>query len=773
LRKLHHDDDINHIKETNEMKRLLTVAIAAVLSVMIFAIVPIQKAELQEKYPKIRRSEQKIPGKYIVMFEDSAAGSRGVNSNAEAVSNELAAIYGGKVENVYKHALNGYSTEMSEKEMEALSRDPRVKFVEEDGMATASTTQTGATWGIDRIDQRNLPVDTNYNYNADGTGVTAFVLDTGVLSTHEEFGGRVIAGYSGNFANTEDCNGHGTHVAGTLGGATYGVAKNVTIVPVRVLGCTGTGSFAAIIAGVDWVTANHSGPSVANMSLGGPKTAALDLAVNNSINSGITYAVAAGNSLNGNACLVSPAGIPAVITVSATDINDVRPLNANIGFCVDIFAPGVNVTSAWFNSPTATNTISGTSMASPHVAGAAALYLQTNPTASAADVTFALQNNATPDKVINPLSFNLLLYTGFITPPPTIAVNPASMSFAAVAGGANPASQALNITNTGGGTLNWTATSDATWLSATPATGTGAGSPAVSVNIAGLSAGTYTGNISITATSATNSGVTVPITLNVEAAPTIAVNPGSMSFNAIAGGANPASQTLDISNTGGGVLNWSATSNAAWLTTSPASGTGAGSTTVAVNIAGLSAGTYNGTISVSATGATNSPVAVPVTLTITGFCPGTNLVQNPGFETSKIWVYSGASRNGDNPHSGLNTSRYLNKESNVTHTAYQTLSIPAGCSPNLSFWLNVVTLETTTTAQNDRIFVEVRSSSGVLLGTLATFSNLDKTASATEYIQRGTYNLGAYSGQTIRLQFRATSNGSLGTIFRVDDVVLQ
>jgi subtilisin family serine protease len=743
------------------------------LSAIIFAIVPFQKAELQEKYPKIRRTEQKIPGKYIVVFEDWAAGSRGVSSNADAVSNELAETYGGKVENVYKHALNGYSTEMSEKEMEALSRDSRVKFIEEDSTAKMDTTQTGATWGIDRIDQRNLPVDTNYNYNADGTGVTAYVMDTGVLSTHEEFGGRVIAGYSGNFANTEDCNGHGTHVAGTIGGATYGVAKNVTIVPVRVLGCTGSGTFAAIIAGVDWVTANHSGPSVVNMSLGGPKTAALDLAVNNSINSGITYAVAAGNSLNGNACLVSPAGIPAVITVSAVDITDTRPLNANIGSCVDIFAPGVNVTSAWWTSPTAINTISGTSMASPHVAGAAALYLQYNPTASAADVTFALQNNATPNKVINALSINLLLYTGFITPPPTIAVNPGSMSFAAVAGDANPASQVLSITNTGGGTLNWTASSDAAWLTASPASGTGSGSPLISADITGLAAGTYTGTITVSAAGATNSGISVPVTLVVDAAPTIAVNPGSMSFNATAGGANPASQVLDISNTGGGTLNWSSSSNAAWLTASPSTGTGTGTSTVSVNIAGLSAGTYNGTISVSAAGATNSPVAVPVTLTIIGFCPGTNLVANAGFETSTIWVYSGASRNGDNPHTGVRTSRYLNKDSNANHTTYQTITIPAGCSPNLSFWLNVVTLETTTTAQNDRIFVEVRSTTGVLLGILATFSNLDKTASATEYIQRGTYNLGAYSGQTIRLQFRATSNASLGTIFRVDDVLLQ
>jgi subtilisin family serine protease len=413
------------------MKRLIAVFLSVVLAAMVTAIIPTQKAELQEKEGKLRKSERAIPGRYIVVFEDGAAGLRGDESMATEVASELSSIHGGSIDRVFKHAVNGFSVEMSEKQAEAMSRDPRVKYIEEDGEVSINATQTNATFGLDRIDQRDLPLNQTYIYNADGTGVTAYIIDTGIRATHNDFGGRVSGGFTAitDGRGTDDCNGHGTHVAGTTGGTTWGVAKNVALVPVRVLNCQGSGTNSGVIAGVDWVTANSSGPSVANMSLGGGASSATDTAVENSIAAGITYAVAAGNS-SANACNYSPARAASAITVGSTTSTDARSSFSNFGTCLDIFAPGSSITSAWSTSNTATNTISGTSMASPHVAGAAALYLQGNPSASPATVRNALVNNGTTGKVTSAGtgSPNVLLYTGFIgggtNPTPTPTPNP-------------------------------------------------------------------------------------------------------------------------------------------------------------------------------------------------------------------------------------------------------------------------------------------------------------------------------------------------------------
>ncbi|MER5466405.1 S8 family peptidase [Streptomyces sp. NPDC002668] len=321
----------------------------------------------------------------------------------------------------YRSALTGFSASMSGAKAAKLSADPRVAYVQQNATVRINETQPNATWGIDRIDQRNLPLSKTYTYNTTASNVTAYIIDTGIRTSHSEFGGRASIGTDtvGGGQNGQDCNGHGTHVAGTVGGKTYGVAKGVKLVAVRVLDCQGSGTTAGVIAGIDWVTANAKKPAVANMSLGGSADAALDNAVKKSIGSGVSYAIAAGNGnflgLPANACNYSPARVPEAITVGATDNTDRRASFSNYGTCLDLFAPGVNITSSWKDSDTATNTISGTSMATPHTAGAAALYLATHATASPVQVRDALVNGATSGKVQDPRtgSPNKLLYSLF------------------------------------------------------------------------------------------------------------------------------------------------------------------------------------------------------------------------------------------------------------------------------------------------------------------------------------------------------------------------
>jgi subtilisin family serine protease len=352
---------------------------------------------------------------FIVVLKDSVG-------RAAPVAADHSRRFGADVRYVYEHALSGYAATLSEDQLGALASDSRVDFIERDGTVAAVTTQTGAAWGIDRIDQRSFPLDSTFTYTNTGAGVKAYIIDTGIRVSHSEFGRRAIDGYDAVDGSlpAADCNGHGTHVSGTVGGATSGVAKGVTLVAVRVLNCNGSGTISGVIAGVDWVTADHAAgqPAAANMSLGGSVSSALDTAVRNSIADGVSYAVAAGNGnfvgIAQNACKYSPARVTEAMTIGATDQTDKKASWSNYGDCVDWFAPGVSITSAWNTSDAATITISGTSMATPHTAGVAALYLQSNSSASPATVRDALYSLTTKRIVTSSRTANNhLLYTNF------------------------------------------------------------------------------------------------------------------------------------------------------------------------------------------------------------------------------------------------------------------------------------------------------------------------------------------------------------------------
>lgn len=391
---------------------------SAVLGSLSLFLAQAQAGELR------RTAGGKVPGQYIVVFKGSTPSA--------AAAADLARAQGGRVEETWKDAINGaLISGLSEKAAEALAKDPRVAWVQEDALGSVEGSQASPPWGLDRIDQRFLPLNGTYNSDFDGTGIHAYIFDTGIRDTHLDFGGRASRDFDsvGDGQNGNDCHGHGTHVAGTLGGATYGVAKNVRLHAVRVCNCSGQCLSSAVVSGVNQVVATGARPAVANMSLGFVGgDAAIDAAVNNAISSGIFFAVSAGNN-NADACGQSPARVGAAVTVGATTSTDARASFSNFGSCLDLFAPGEAVLSAWRTSNTATATLNGTSMASPHVAGAAALLLDESPALTAGQVAAELVNRSTLGVVTDPGlgSPNRLLYT-LGSPPPAIPPTPASLT---------------------------------------------------------------------------------------------------------------------------------------------------------------------------------------------------------------------------------------------------------------------------------------------------------------------------------------------------------
>jgi len=745
---------------------------------------------------ELRSASRPVAGQYIVVLKENLVrlGNDQRSSLPEVVTLavDISASFGVEYVRHYEHVLPGFVIRADAKQLDRLLFDPRIDYIEQDGVVTTSATQNGATWGLDRVDQRNLPLNSSYIYDTTASNVHAYIVDTGVLGTHTEFSGRMGNGYTAitDANGTNDCNGHGTHVAGTVAGTTYGVAKGARVHPVRVLGCNGSGTNSGVIAGMDWVTANHVKPAVANMSLGGGASTATDDAIQRMHAAGVTVVVAAGND-NANACNYSPARAPNAITVGSTTNTDARSSFSNFGTCLDIWGPGSNITSAWHTGTSATNTISGTSMASPHVAGVAALWLANNPSATPTQVATALFNNSTLNKVTNAGtgSVNRMVHSLWgSTPPPGNVAPTANFSF-----------------TTSGLTANFTDSStdsDGTIASRSWNFGDGTTSTATNPSKAYSAAGTYNVALTVTDNGGLSNTTTRSVTVTAPGGGAVALSKGvgvasstaSTAANnnwkdftvAVPSGAT--NLTVVTSGASGDVDLYVKSGAQATLTvydcrpyTSSGNETCSFATptvgTYYVRVYGYQTGTVNFTVTANWT--VSGGGGTVVERLVNGNFDSITASTNSGTGWARS-AFSGTSFNTllagqSNAHTG-GTYAYLGVNASTSSQTVQSNAtlIPAGATTaTLSFYTSIVTSETTTTTAYDRLQVQlVDAGTNAVITTLVTLSNVNKTTNASTYVLRS-YNVAAYKGRNVRVRLVATTDSSLATTFRVDTVSLR
>jgi subtilisin family serine protease len=699
---------------------------------------PIASAQVSQ----LLRNERAIPGQYIVVLKEDV--ERDLPDGAASIAQELAARHEGTVLFTYEKALKGFAVRMPSARVPALLSDPRVAYVEEDGLVEPAGIQANPPWGLDRIDERTLPMDSYFRVINSGAGVNAYVIDSGIRLDHVQFGGRAVTGYdavtSGGTAN--DCHGHGTHVAGIIGGSTVGIAKSVKLYAVRVLNCSGSGTVSGMIAAVDWVRFNHVKPAVAVMSVVTGASSSLNTAVTNAVNSGeILFVVAAGNNA-ADACNYSPASAPAAFTVGATTITDARAPFSNFGSCVDFYAPGDKIPSIWATSSTATYTYSGTSMAAAHTAGAAALILQSNPLATPSTVTSTLITNAST------LPIGRLLYI----PPPVInIISPTGGTVSGTVPINTLTSESVTMTRVEffvGATFlgsDSSAPYSFSWNSVPHAGGSR------TVTARAFNGSTQVGSDSVTVTVA---DITPPTTTLTSPTAGSTVGGGAVSLAAAATdnvGVTRVDFYVDSTFLGS---DFSAPYTFSW------------------NTAGLANGTYSlSTRAFDAAG--NMGTAAPVSVTVS--CATTlQLLNNADFESgsSSFWVA--------NPFNTINNSNLFLPPrtgsfkaslggSNSTATLFQDVTFAASeCTAQLRFFMRIDTIDG---LPNDSLTVTLRNTSGAVLQTLATFSNLDPGFSDYAEVTLP-INVGSLLGTTVRIHFQSTEDSFNATTFLIDDTAL-